>query len=175
MTSGLEQWYYRRMATAATELELPSETEWGSDLNNRQFTFVLEYTSGKSGAQAYLAAYGGENYEAAKVSASNLLTNPNVAKALRQRWAQTAQRLSITAQMVIAAAWSIFEDTSNPAGARVQALSLISQTFPDFSAKLLVQRETLAAEAIRLAAELGMTREEALAEVRLLSSGGEKE
>ena len=69
-------------------------------LNAKQERFCEEYMIDKNATRAYLRAYGC-SYDAARVNASKLLTNTNIAQRIEQLREEERQRLHIDRQRIL--------------------------------------------------------------------------
>lgn len=74
-----------------------SKDEYG--LNYRQRRFVSEYATSLNGTQAVIAA--GYSKKTARVTASQLLTKPNIKAAVEKLQAKRLQRIEVTADAVL--------------------------------------------------------------------------
>lgn len=99
----------------------------------RQQRFVAEFAIDGNATQAAIRA--GYSPNGAKVTASRLLTKPNVAAAVSERTQRVLERAEITAADIARVAWEIATDAETQPGARVSALALLAKRHPEFSDK----------------------------------------
>jgi phage terminase small subunit len=94
-------------------------------MNERQARFVKEYAADPNGTQAAIRA--GYAVSSAKVTASRLLTKPNIQELLAVTERATAETLDLTHRYVLKGLMSIAENTEATQSARVRAYELLGK------------------------------------------------
>jgi phage terminase small subunit len=94
-------------------------------LNSKQRKFCEEYVKDNNGAQAAIRA--GYAEKAARVTASKLLTKPNIKAYIAKLKAELVEECQIEAHMVLNLLKMEAMDPKNPSGTRVQALGLLGK------------------------------------------------
>jgi len=119
---------------AKRALQNPTESTKG-ELTPRQAAFVREYLIDRNGTQAAIRA--GYSEKGAGVTASQLLTNPNVAKLVDAGTQRQAKKSGVTAEKVLRRLWkeatgvNRFGDST--ASSRTAALGLLGKHFKMFT------------------------------------------
>jgi phage terminase small subunit len=72
-----------------------------TDLTDKQARFIEEYLVDLNATQAYLRAYPDSSPDAARASASALLTNPNIQDAMAEAMRERSERTKVTQDMVV--------------------------------------------------------------------------
>jgi len=94
-------------------------------MNPRQTAFVKEYVVDHNATQA--ATRAGYSKKTAKSQGQRLLTNVDIAKAIRRLDAETSTRLEITHELVLEGLHGIATDPDTTASARVRAYELLGK------------------------------------------------
>lgn len=157
---------------------MPGSAAPGHSLTDQQQAFVDAYCLHRNGAKA--AREAGYTHNRPEQAAYELLTNPDIAQAIRQRLDAISESLFITESAILADLWTIKERcmqrapvldsdgtetglwTFDARGA-LRALELMGRHLGMFGSKLDL-RAILTAEARRMAEELGIPEAMAVAE-----------
>jgi phage terminase small subunit len=94
-------------------------------VNHRQTRFINEYAADPNGTQAAITAGYAES--SAHVTATRLLKNPKIQKALRTLQTKTADKVELTHQYVLEGLMGIATDTDATNSARVRAYELLGK------------------------------------------------
>src|SRR5262245_23570980 len=80
---------------------MADDTHTPDPLTPNQRRFVSEYVVDRNGTRAYLRAFPGTGYQAARRSASDLLTNPDIRREVEAAAWEHARRCEISARRVL--------------------------------------------------------------------------
>lgn len=95
------------MAPAQRKAKRTTPTQAQMPITPSEERFVEEYLIDLNGTQAYLRAYPGAQANSARVQASRLLADPNVAEAIAAAKAIRSQKTGITAEVALEHVWGI--------------------------------------------------------------------
>lgn len=97
-------------------------------LNDKQIEFCKQYIACKcNGTKAYMAAYPDSTEEAARSSASDLLSNPSVKEYIAKLEQPIHEKLGITAEMILGGIRDIANDEETNKRDKLKALELLAK------------------------------------------------
>ncbi|WP_124042254.1 terminase small subunit [Clostridium perfringens] len=96
-------------------------------LNDKQKRFCIEYLKELNGTKSYMEVYPDSSYDAARSSASDLLSNPNVKEYINRLLDEYCDNIDITIGEIVSGLKSIVTDKTARNSDKIKAMELLGK------------------------------------------------